>query len=107
MSSISLSVGAFLNHSQYWTLTPCARWAKVITYNPMTMTISCTTKVVTLDGVQCRVWEGETERGIKVHCFIPRVAVREGQNVEQFETELSEQRAPSPAVEAIPLRLIL
>ena len=30
----------------------------------MTMTISSTTKVVTLDGVQCRVWEGQTERGV-------------------------------------------
>jgi hypothetical protein len=73
----------------------------------MTITISSTTKVVSLDGVQCRVWEGETDGGVKLHCFIPRVAVLEGQDVSQFEAELAVQRAPSTEVEAIPLRLIL
>ena len=73
----------------------------------MTMTISSTTKVVTLDGIKCRVWEGETASGVKLHCFIPRVAVAEGQDVSQFDAELSAQRPPSPEVEAIPLRMIL
>jgi hypothetical protein len=73
----------------------------------MTITISSTTKVVTLDGIECRIWEGETERGIQIHCFIPRIAVREGQDVSQFEAELQERRSPSPEVEAIPLRMLL
>ena len=71
----------------------------------MTMTISSTTKVVTLDGVQCRVWEGQTERGIPIHCFIPRVAVKNGLDASQFEEELNEHRTPSAEVEAIPLRM--
>lgn len=86
------------------------RFQGVRTYNrfiPMTMTITSTSKVVTLDGVQCRVWEGSTERGVKVHCFIPRVAVRNGLDTAQFEAELQEQAVPSPEVEAIPLRMIL
>jgi hypothetical protein len=73
----------------------------------MTMTISSTTKIVSLDGMECRVWEGQTERGVPVHCFIPRVAVRNGLDSSQFEAELLEQRAPSAEVEAIPLRMIL
>ena len=73
----------------------------------MTMTITSTSKVVTLDGVQCRVWEGSSERGVKLHCFIPRVAVAADQDVSQFEAELQEKAAPSPEVEVIPLRMIL
>lgn len=73
----------------------------------MTMTISSTTKLVKLDGIQCRVWEGETEHGIKVHCYIPRVAAAPDQDLSQFEAELQEQRKPSPEIEAIPLRMIL
>lgn len=73
----------------------------------MTMTISSTTKIVTLNGIQCRIWEGKTERGMPVHCYIPRVAVKNGLDASQFEVELEEQRTPSPEVEAIPLRMIL
>lgn len=73
----------------------------------MTMIVSSTSREVDLNGVRCRVWEGETERGIKVHCFIPLVAAPSDQDLSQFEAELKQQRSPSPAVEAIPLRLIL
>jgi hypothetical protein len=73
----------------------------------MTITISSTTKVVKVNGVDARVWEGETAAGVKIHCFITRIGVAQGQDTTQFETELEEQRAPSPEVEAIPLRMIL
>jgi hypothetical protein len=73
----------------------------------MKITIESTTKTVFLDGVQCRVWEGATERGVPIHCFIPRVAVKNGEDMSQFEAELKEQRAPSFEVAAIPLRMIL
>lgn len=73
----------------------------------MKITIESTTKVVELNGVPARVWEGATESGIPVHCFITRVAVHKDQDCSQFERELQEQRAPSFEVEAIPLRMIL
>lgn len=73
----------------------------------MTMTISSTTKVVSLNGIDCRVWEGETERGVKVHVYIPRVAAAPDQDLSQFEAELQEQRPPSPEIAGIPLRMIL
>lgn len=73
----------------------------------MKITIESTSKTVTLSGVPARVWEGHTESGIAVHCFITRVGVRDDQDVSQFEQELAETRAPSAEVEAIPLRMIL
>lgn len=73
----------------------------------MKATIESTTKVVNANGVDCRVWEGVTERGVKIQCLIARVAVAPGQDVAQFEAELIEQRAPSPEAEVWPLRMIL
>jgi len=73
----------------------------------MQITISSTSKVVQLNGIDCRIWEGETEKGIKIHCFIPRIAAKDDQDLSQFAAELSEQRPPSAEVAAIPLRLIL
>lgn len=73
----------------------------------MKITIESTTKIVKLDGIDCRVWEGQTERGVAIHAYIPRVAVRNDSDASQFEEELKEQRAPSAEVEAIPMRMIL
>ena len=66
-----------------------------------------TTKFVHLNGVPARIWEGETENGIKVHAFITRIAVREGDDASELEAALKEQRKPSPEVEAIPFRMVL
>lgn len=73
----------------------------------MKITIESTTKIVTADGIQCRVWEGETEHGVKVTCLIPRIAAQKDQDLSQFEAELKEQRTPSAYAEAFPLRMIL
>lgn len=73
----------------------------------MKITVESTTKIVKLNGIDCRVWEGESERGIKVHCYIPRIAAKDDQDLSQFEAELEEQRKPSAEIEAIPLRMIL
>lgn len=80
----------------------------------MTIKIESTTKVVTLvvNGAEvlARIWEGHTASGVPVHCYITRVAVKEGQPTEtyqQFEQELAEQQKPSEDIVAIPLRLIL
>ena len=73
----------------------------------MKVTIESTTKIVTANGVECRVWEGVTASGVKIQCLIARVAVANGQDVSQFEAELKETRAPSAEVQAFPLRMIL
>jgi hypothetical protein len=73
----------------------------------MRITVESTTKKVQLNGVPARIWEGTTDSGIPVHVYVTRVAVEEGQHQGQFERELEEHRAPSPAVQAISLKLVL
>ena len=73
----------------------------------MKVTIESTEKIVTLNGIQARIWEGFTESGIKCHAYVPLVAVDEGQDERQFEKELKKVRKPSAGVEAIPFQLIL
>lgn len=73
----------------------------------MKLIIENTTKMVEINGVPARIWEGHTETGIPVHCYITRIAVAKDMDQSQFECELREERAPSPEVAAIPMRLIL
>ena len=73
----------------------------------MRITIESTTKVVTLNGVPARIWEGRTESGVPVHAYVTRIAVERTEDTAEFERDLQEHRAPSPEVEAIPLRLLL
>jgi hypothetical protein len=78
----------------------------------MKVTLESTSKVVALETPQgtvpARIWEGHTESGIPVHAYVTRIAApAAGADVSQFERELQEQAAPSPAVQEIPLRLIL
>ncbi len=73
----------------------------------MKIQIESTTKIVSLNGVPARIWEGHTESAIPVHCYVTRIAVANDQPHEQFERELEEHAAPSADVAAIPLRLIL
>jgi len=69
--------------------------------------LESTTKIVRVNGVPARIWEGTTDSGIPVHCYVTRIAVAQGQDTTQFERELRECRTPSVEVEALPLRLIL
>lgn len=73
----------------------------------MKITIESTSKITTLNGVPARVWEGHTENGVPVHCFVTRIGVAKDQDCSQFERELQEHRAPSPEIAAIPARLAL
>jgi hypothetical protein len=74
----------------------------------MKVTLESTTKIVQLNGVPARVWEGQTESGVKIHCFITRVAIdKDEPRAEEFERELQEQRVPSPEIEAFPTRMII
>lgn len=73
----------------------------------MKITLESTDKLVDLNGIPARVWEGQTESGIRVHAFITRIAVHRDDDTSEFERDLQEHRAPSPEVALIPLRLIL
>ena len=73
----------------------------------MKITIESTSKVVTLNGVDARIWEGHTASGIPVHCFITRIGVARDQDTKQFESELEEMKAPSAEVASYSMRMIL
>ena len=78
----------------------------------MKLTADSTTKIVTLqmdtsNGVPARIWEAVTERGVRCHLYVTRVAVANGEDHSEFEAELEEHAAPSAEIEEIPLRLIL
>lgn len=80
----------------------------------MKITLESTTKIIELVvdgvGIPVRIWEGQTEDGIPVHCYVPRIAVPDGRSADdyaRFAQQLQECRKPSPPIEAIPLRLIL
>ena len=80
----------------------------------MKITLESTTKIVELshsevaNGLPARIWEGETEDGIPIHCYITRIAVAEDEpRKEQFEKDLQTCKTPSAPIEAIPTRLVL
>ena len=73
----------------------------------MRITIESTSKMVELNGVPARIWEGRTESGIPVHCFVTRIMALKTENLEQFERELTEQKPPSADVQVYPLRMVL
>ena len=61
----------------------------------MKLEIESTDEIVELNGVPARVWQGKTESGIEVFCFVTRVAVASDADQAQFEAEL--QSVPPPA----------
>lgn len=74
----------------------------------MKITIKNTSKLVHLDGIPTRVWEGHTESGIKVHCYIARIAIDiDEPRSAEFEEELLEVAPPSPEILVLPNRFIL
>jgi len=74
----------------------------------MKITIESTTKIVELNGVPARIWEGETETGIKVHCFITRIAIEKNEpRADEFNNDLQKQKPPTAAIEAYSYRMFL
>ena len=76
----------------------------------MKIQLESTSKIVELNGVPARIWEGVTEHGIAIHVFITRIAVNKEADGSQFAAELKECPAPRPAdpdISAYPLRMIL
>ena len=73
----------------------------------MQVQLTSTTKIVTLNGVPARIWEGHTAAGVKCHAYVTRIAVHLDDDATEFERELQEHEPPSAEVMAIPLKLII
>jgi hypothetical protein len=73
----------------------------------MKITIENTTEIVEVNRVPARVWEGTTESGIKIQCLITLIAALKTEDCSQFERELQEQKPPTVAERAFPMRMLL
>ena len=73
----------------------------------MKVTLESTTKIVELNGIQCRVWQGETARGVPCHAYIPLIGADKDFDTSEFDADLQERVAPRPDLDVIPLRLLL
>ena len=84
----------------------------------MKITIESTAKIVTLiqgrSEIAARVWQGATDSGIPVQCFITSIAPevlktdpRIDELTAEFERDLKRQADPRITVDAIPLRFII
>lgn len=73
----------------------------------MHVTLRSTTKIVTLNGVPARIWEGETGSGIPCHAYVTRIAVDKDEDSGEFDRDLQEHEVPSAEIEAIPLKLVI
>ena len=61
-----------------------------------------TEHIVTVDGVECRVWNAVTEQDTQCFVLVHRIAVKDGDDAREFETEL---QGRSPHV-IMPLEVI-
>lgn len=86
----------------------------------MKITIESTSKIVEFEPmparktIAARVWQGHTDSGVPVQCFIAVISpeIEESHpDIEkltaQFEAELIRQAKPRPTVDAIPLRMVI
>jgi hypothetical protein len=74
----------------------------------MKIAIWSTSRLVTVNGVPARVWEGTTDKGVRVHALITRIAADAGQDLAELDRDLEKHAPPSPdAVECFPSRLLL
>lgn len=74
----------------------------------MKMTVESTTRIVHVNGVPARIWQGTTEDGVAVVVAVTRLAVAKAADAHEFERDLVEHAPPGvDAVQAFPLRMVL
>lgn len=62
----------------------------------MKLAIWNTSRIVTINGVSARLWEGVTDKGIKVHCLMTTIAADcDANDLADFDRELEEVAEPS------------
>lgn len=73
----------------------------------MKMTIVSTDQITEINGVPARVWEGVTDSGVPLSCFVTRIAVDKDagpEALQQFEAELQRHKPPTVERNAWPAR---
>lgn len=61
----------------------------------MKMTIESTDKIVEVNGVPARIWQGTSERGITVIAYITSIAAAGDADLAELEADLQEHAPPT------------
>ena len=64
----------------------------------MELLLKATDQITRFDGVECRIWEGTTERGVPCKVFVHRLIAHHNMDCNQFEQELHECMPPGRLV---------
>lgn len=67
----------------------------------MRVELESTTRIVELNGVPARVWQGKTARGVACHAYITRIAVEKELDASEFEAELQEHAPLRPEIDRV------
>ena len=74
----------------------------------MQVTLSSTDRIIEVNGVKARVWEGETVNGVRCYAAIAVIAAHCDDDNAEFERDLTEhQPASHDALRCFDLRTIL
>lgn len=73
----------------------------------MKVTLEPTSLMVTVNGVPCRVWQGQTESGLQIHAHIALVGTDERAEAPELEAALQQVATPRAELAGYPLRLVL
>ena len=74
----------------------------------MKISLESTTRLVDINGVPARIWEGMTDGGVRCYAAITRIAAHNDDDNSEFERDLREHAPPSSAAEIVfPLKMIL
>jgi hypothetical protein len=75
----------------------------------MRIILDSTAKVIDLNGVPTRIWEGCSEDGVPVHAYVSLISPQTvfADELRAFDRDLEASPPPSPAADAIPARLVL
>ena len=70
----------------------------------MKIILEGTSKIITLNDVQCRVWEGFTEEGIPCHAYIANISpdTTDERQRSYFHSDLHHTKRPSPNIATLP-----
>lgn len=74
----------------------------------MKVTLESTDRVVEINGVPARIWQGETAAGVRCHAYVTRIACAEDADAAEFTRDLLQTAPLQPELaRAIPRRLVL
>jgi len=72
----------------------------------MEINLKQTSRIVNINDVPARVWEGTTAKGTKITAFISKIAVEKSEDSSELENELQETEPPK-ASNHWPLNMVL